>query len=103
VLSVIEKGAFNMKLKITERNGSLMVSVVGMRQELVISEEEGGGFALEILEKEDTPALDRLAARVACAEENPPAVLPVVEAEVDLFGKLAALRREIAANNNVPP
>jgi len=39
-----------MKLKITEHNGALMVSVLGSRQEILICE-DGGGFELELRER----------------------------------------------------
>ena len=112
-----------MKLKITERNGALTVSVLGSRQELVICE-GGGGFELELREREeehfwwDEPceanvqfsgpeAVQEEASQVKVSapapEEARQAVLPVVEPESGLFKKLAELRREIAYAQGLPP
>jgi len=69
-----------MKLKITEHNGALMVSVLGSRQELVISEEDGG-FELELRERKeglfwwDEP----LHVEATADEEANPATPPVIE------------------------
>jgi len=99
-----------MKLKVTEHNGALMVSVQGSRQELVIYE-EGGSFTFDLRERE-----------VACVwwEEPHEAVIPACEPETaqekthsvnipatepknDMFTKLANLRREIASDSGLPP
>jgi ATP-dependent DNA helicase RecQ len=113
-----------MKLKITEHNGALMVSVLGSRQELVICEEGGGGFELELRERE----IERVWCEEACEvtvqvfepiaaqeeasqvkgpvqvhEEAHKVALPVVEPEGAMFKKLAELRREIAYANGLPP
>ena len=83
-----------MKLKITEHNGALMVSVLGSRQELVISEEDGG-FELELRERKeglfwwDEPlhveaTADEEANPVAAPvkdEETNPVTLPSIEEE----------------------
>ena len=98
-----------MKLKITEHNGALMVSVLGSRQELVICE-EGGGFEIELREREnervwweEPSAFEPEAAQVSVQEEAHPVVLPVIEHEGNMFKKLAELRREIASADKVPP
>ena len=90
-----------MKLKITEHNGALVVSVQGSQQELVIRE-EGGGFTFQLSKPEEVGAWweDPLAFE---REETYSVMLPVVEPEVDMFTKLANLRREIASANGVPP
>jgi superfamily II DNA helicase RecQ len=92
-----------------------MVSVLSLRQELVISEEEGGGFELELCEREEGrywweeyfdedpyevegPAFEP----VAVQEEARQVVLPV-EPEGDMFKKLSALRKEIAYAQGLPP
>ena len=104
-----------MKLKITERNGALMVSVLSLRQEIVISE-EGGGFELELREREEesywweeffdedpygveSPAFEP----VAMQEEAHQVVRPVVDPEGDMFKKLSELRKEIAYAQGLPP
>ena len=100
-----------MKLKITERNGALTVSVLSSRQELIICE-EGGGFELELRDREEelfwwekppyeveAPAFEPVDAQ----EEARPVVLPVVEPEGDMFKKLSELRREIAYAQGLPP
>jgi len=110
-----------MKLKITERNGALTVSVLGSRQELVICE-EGGGFELELREREselvwweepcevkvqvfEPVAAQEEVSKVSAPvhEEAQPVVLPVAEPESDMFRKLSELRREIAYANGLPP
>ena len=110
-----------MKLKITEHNGALAVSVLGSRQELVICE-EGGGFELELRKRKEervwwegpyeaeAPSFEPEAAQeevsqveVSAPEEAHPVTLPVVEPEGDMFRKLAELRREIAYANGLPP
>ena len=104
-----------MKLKITEHNGALMVSVLGSRQELVICE-EGGGFELELRELEnervwweEPSAFEPEAAQeksnlvsVSVPEEAHQVVLPAIEPEGNMFKKLAELRREIASADKVP-
>ena len=99
-----------MKLKVTEHNGALMVSVHGSRQELVICE-EGGGFVFELREPEEarvwweepyeveTPACETETVQ----EKSHPTNLPANEPESDMFTKLANLRREIATANGLPP
>jgi superfamily II DNA helicase RecQ len=117
------KGVLKMKLKITEHNGALMVSVLGSRQELVICE-EGGGFELELREREservwweepcevkvqvfEPVAVPEEAGQVkalaSVQEEVHPVTSPVVEPEGNMFKKLAELRREIAYANGLPP
>jgi superfamily II DNA helicase RecQ len=106
-----------MRLKITEHNGALMVSVQGTRQELVIYE-EGGGFELELRELEgervwweEPSAFGPVAAHKEAQlitlpvveKEAQPVISPVVEPESDLFAKLANLRRELAYANGLPP
>ena len=115
-----------MKLKINEENGGLTVSVLSLRKELIISEEEGG-FVFEIRERAGKPAVASVpvkavppAAAVAVPAEETPFLPPVCPAPVlmpakkapevgtsgiMLFQKLAALRREIANENEkkVPP
>jgi len=99
-----------MKLKITEHNGALMVSVLSPRQELVIYE-EGGGFELELREREE----DRVWWEEPC-EAKVTVFEPIIEqeethqvslsasiSEDDMFKKLAQLRREIAYANGLPP
>ena len=106
-----------MKLKITEHNGALMVSVLSSRQELVIYE-EGGGFELEVRKRESErvwweepsafePEAAQEKARLVkvsapVLEEAHPVVPPVVEPEANMFKKLAELRREIASADRVP-
>jgi|GEM_PF-1313634 len=110
-----------MKLKITEHNGALMLSVLGSRQELIIRE-DGGGFALELHERvwweeplhADNPVFEpettqeetrqvEVTAEVSAEEETRPVKLPAVEPESEMFTKLANLRREIASADKVPP
>jgi ATP-dependent DNA helicase RecQ len=102
-----------MKLKITERNGALTISVLGMRQELIISEELGGGFELELRSREEPLSADLSVfngeeiqpGELPVVDEDgiQPGELPVIEPEVALFGKLAALRREIALADSIAP
>ena len=104
-----------MKLKITEHNGALMVSVQGTRQELVIYE-ESGGFELELRELErvwweEPSAFESASAQKevhlvtlpVVEKESQLVISPVVEPESDLFAKLANLRRELAYANGLPP
>jgi superfamily II DNA helicase RecQ len=107
-----------MKLKITEHNGALVVSVLGSRQELVICE-EGGGFELELRGSENecvwwegSSAFEPEAALEEASLAKVPAqfqkeaqtvILPVIEPETNMFRKLAELRREIAYANGLPP
>jgi superfamily II DNA helicase RecQ len=112
-----------MKLKITEHNGALMVSVLSSRQELVICE-DGGGFELELREREEerfwweeepckveAPAFEPAATQVEAPAYGPvatqvevcPVVLPVVEPEADMFKRLSELRKEIAYAQGLPP
>ena len=94
-----------MKLKITEHNGALMVSVQGSRQELVICE-EGGTFELELREREERFWWEEpyaVEGPVFDPEEAHRVTLPMPEPEVDLFRKLAELRREIAYASGLPP
>jgi len=107
-----------MKLKITEHNGELKVSVLGQRQELVICE-GGGGLELELrgLEYErlwwEEPSAFEPEAEEASQVQAPVPVQvlkearqaspPVVDPEGNMFKKLAELRREIAYANGVPP
>ena len=95
-----------MKLKITEHNGALVVSVLGPRQELVVCE-EGGGFELELCEREDARVWWEgpyaVEGPVFEQEETHRVNLPIPEPEADMFRKLAELRREIAYANGLPP
>jgi len=111
-----------MKLKITEHNGELKVSVLGPRQELVICE-EGGGLELELRELEyerfwweEPSAFEPVAAHEEASQVQVPVPVqvqvlkevrqaspPVAEPEGNMFKKLAELRREIAYANGVPP
>jgi len=118
-----------MRLKITEHNGALMVSVLGQRQELVICE-EGGGLELGLRELEriwwegpsafEPVAVHEGASQVQvlvsvqeeASQVQVPALVqkealqvisPVVGPEGDMFKKLAELRREIAYANGLPP
>ena len=108
-----------MKIKITEHNGALMVSVLGSRQELVICE-EGGGFGVELREREcervwwDGPSAFEPgptqgeagqveASGPAYVQEEAFQVTAVIEPEGILFKKLAELRREIAYAEGLPP
>ena len=111
-----------MKLKITDHNGALMVSVLGSRQELVISE-AGGGFELELRDREEAPVWWEEPCEVKVQAFEPEVVKEVVQREVqeevqekiqqvnipaselksDMFTKLAQLRREIAHADGLPP
>jgi len=110
-----------MRLKITEHNGALMVSVLGSRQEILICEDGGGGFELELREREEervwweescefkVQVFEPEVVRKETHQVNLPVVeptnqvnLPVVEPEGNMFKKLAELRREIASASGLP-
>jgi len=109
VLSV-KKGVLEMKMKITEHNGALMVSVQSPRQELVICE-EGGGFTFELRGREEgrvwweepcevkVPAFPEMGLKEEIYQVN----LPTPEPDSDMFKKLSQLRREIAYASGLPP
>jgi len=104
-----------MKLKMTECNGIMSLLVLGERQDIIITE-ENGWFALELLNK-DNNALLPFNIQEKCHVVDP--LLPVLEkedseedlkdatlkAEQDdaLFKKMATLRKSLAAEENVPP
>ena len=107
-----------MKLKITEQNGALMVSVLGAQQELVIRE-VGGGFEFELRVREEgrvwweepcevkvqvfEPEVVKEVVQEVVQEETRKASLPAIEPENVMFKKLAQLRREIAHADGLPP
>ena len=84
-----------MKLKVTEQDGALTVCILGRRQEVAICEDGEGNLVFEIRER-----------AVVSAEEVAEAVEEVAEevaSDSVLYGKLTALRREIATADGVPP
>ena len=101
-----------MKVKFTEYNGALTVSVfgLGLQQELVICEDRGG-FSFELRDrkqphqKKDSSQDEPGAVKVAADE---PKIVrdekPSVGASDDgMFKKLADLRKELAVADGVPP
>jgi ATP-dependent DNA helicase RecQ len=96
------KGVLYMKVKVTEFNGALTVSVfgLGLRQELVISGELCG-FAFELRDREE-PIQTQL-----FSQDEMDEITTAFESEVDkagdMFRKLAELRKEIAVADGVPP
>ena len=119
-----------MKLKVMERNGEMVLAVAGERQTLFIRE-EGGGFAFELLAegqavavpvfsmevaREESAAVDVPPSSVAVVVENAQEEVAAVETpspsvtveaisaqDSELFKNLAALRKELAAADGVPP
>ena len=106
-----------MKLRIMEENGALLVSVLGSRQQMVICE-QNGGFEIELREinlqeKEVAPPVAVVPSAPSVAVAAPAASVvqfpsPLKEESVGsfdeiLFKKLAALRKHLSAENNVPP
>ena len=131
-----------MKLKMTEHNGAMAVVVSGMRQDLIITEDDGG-FVLEWVQKScatPTPVPVPVATPVRVPVATPVPMPGPVSADIqhenqtitllppvrqthasglvppastapadgavhdgDLFKKLAALRKSLAAADKVPP
>ena len=96
-----------MKIKMMEHNGSMALVVSGERQNIIITE-EGGWFALELINKEFNPVPPVLVSEEAQVESQADTtLLPMSEAETvpynGLFKKLALLRKSLAVADNVPP
>jgi len=102
-----------MKLKVTEQDGALTVCILGRRQEVAICEDGEGNLVFEIRERAvvsaeevaevaeevPDPPVDSLEEVTDVAEE----VAEEVASDSVLYGKLTALRREIATADGVPP
>jgi len=103
-----------MKLKITEYNGEMVLTVAGQKQTLIVREEDGG-FTFEMLATKGRQLAVPVFVPEAQEETNPAMpVVPAVALETeavedappqdnDLFETLAALRKELAATDGVPP
>ena len=103
-----------MKLKMMQHNGTMMLMVSGVQQELIIRE-ECGCFTIEVLEKcanDAQPIANNVVAQeeIRLATENEAECLAVNESEAleavpndELFKKLALLRKSLATAENVPP
>jgi len=109
-----------MKVKFTEYNGALTVSVfgLGLQQELVICEDRGG-FSFELRDRKQThqanePSQAEPRAVKATATVVEPKIVrdekaldekPLDEKPSDdgLFKKLVELRKELAVADSVPP
>jgi len=108
-----------MKLKVTEQDGALTVCILGRRQEVAICEDGEGNLVFDIRERADIAGEVAVPAVVSAEEvaDPPVEVAEVAEEVVDsseevaeevasdpvLYGKLTALRREIATADGVPP
>jgi len=108
-----------MKMKMTERNGAVVLVVAGARQQLTIVE-ENGCFTIEVADIAHTitpaavPECTQTKAQNAQEECSPAA--PSAPAAVEhtqpqdntpqddaMFNKLVALRKSLATADNVPP
>jgi len=95
-----------MKLKVTEQDGALTVCILGRRQEVAICEDGEGNLVFEIRERAVVSAEEVADPPVEVAEEVVDSAEEVAEEVVSdsvLYGKLTALRREIATADGVPP
>jgi len=107
-----------MKMKVKEHNGAITLLVSGARQQLIITEEDGG-FVIEVAgSANDAPAKALASAPVPIpAHVSAPAIVPVCvqedeqeqvtyvppQSDDDLFKKLTLLRKTLAIANEVPP
>ena len=95
-----------MKLKVMEENGVLLVSVLGSRQEMIVSEEDGG-FVFELKERVVGSVVVEIAEEIIeempVSPPPPPVSSPVSPADEILFNRLSALRRQVAAECKHPP
>jgi len=104
-----------MKLKMTQHNGAMMLTVSGAQQQLIITE-ENGCFVIEMVNTDSIPANALTHAPVAePAQVEETAVIPAIEVKEvvaeesappqdnSLFEKLVTLRKSLATIEKVPP
>jgi len=95
-----------MKLKMTQHNGAMMLTVSGAQQQLIITE-ENGCFVIEMVNTPSAPAhTPTPVAEPVQVEET--ADIPAVEDDAppqgnNLFEKLVALRKSLSTIEKVPP
>jgi len=104
-----------MKLKMMQHNGAMMLTVSGVQQQLIITE-ENGCFVIEMVNADSIPAHAPTHAPVAePAQVEETAVIPAVEVKEvvveesappqdnSLYEKLVALRKSLATIEKIPP
>jgi len=98
-----------MKLKMTQHNGAMMLTVSGAQQQLIITEEDGC-FVIEMVNTDSAPAHTPTPAPVAVhvPAQKETAAIPAVEDDAplqgnNLFEKLVALRKSLATIEKIPP
>ena len=106
-----------MKMKMTQHNGTMVLTVSGARQQLIITEEDGC-FVIEMVNT--APTLEPVHVQAPATPSAPvhtstPApvqeeitVIPAVEEDTtpqgnSLFEKLVALRKSLATIEKIPP
>jgi len=100
-----------MKLKMTQHNGAMMLTVSGVQQQLIITE-ENGCFVIEMVNADSAPANAPVLVHVQ--EEHEETVdTPAVDEEStiedvppqdnSLYEKLVALRKSLATIEKIPP
>ena len=119
-----------MKVKMMQHNGATVLVVSGAQQQLIINE-EGGGFAIELLQKacnnavpaapmfvpesvqeevqenvqeQERKAVAKLQAiQEAALQENAPEAAQKPVLNEDVYKELVLLRKKLAMDDNVPP
>jgi len=97
-----------MKLKMTQHNGVMMLTVSGAQQQLIITE-ENGCFVVEMANTDSTPVHPPKPAPIAePVQVEETADIPTVEDDAppqdnNLYEKLVALRKSLATIEKVPP